>query len=66
MKQLKQLIIFCCLLFSAKAMASGYQVKGVVVDSLGEAEMYATVRVFNVADTMKPISMGVTDETGAF
>ena len=66
MKQLKQLIIFCCLLFSAKAMASGYQVKGVVVDSLGEAEMYATVRVFNVADTVKPISMGVTDETGAF
>lgn len=66
MKHLKRLIIFCCLIMSIKVFASDYQVKGVVVDSLGEAEMYATIRVFDVSDTVKPISMGVTDEKGAF
>lgn len=66
MKLLKSLIIFCCLLISTNAFASKYQVKGVVVDSLGEGEMYATIRIFNTTDSIKPVFVGVTDEGGLF
>ena len=55
MKLLKSLIIFCCLIVTSKAFAIDYQVKGTVVDSLGEGEMYATIRIFNDIDSIKPI-----------
>ena len=48
------------------AFAIEYQVKGVVVDSLGEGEVYATVRVYSLPDTIKPIGISVTNEEGAF
>ena len=63
---LKKLIILCCLLLSANAFAMNFQVTGVVVDSLGESEMYATVRIFSLPDTIKPVAICVTDESGAF
>ncbi len=66
MKRIKSLILFCCFIISAKAFATDYKVKGVVVDSLGEGEMYATIRVFNIADTIKPVFIGVTNENGLF
>ena len=66
MKLLKSLIIFCCLIVTSKAFAIDYQVKGTVVDSLGEGEMYATIRIFNDIDSIKPILVGVTDEKGLF
>ncbi|MBR5332047.1 MAG: TonB-dependent receptor [Muribaculaceae bacterium] len=66
MKLIKSLFIFLCLIISTKALASDYQVKGVIVDSLGEGEMYATIRIFSTTDSIKPILMGVTDEKGAF
>ena len=66
MKLLKSLIIFCCLIVTSKAFAIDYQVKGTVVDSLGEGEMYATIRIFNDIDSIKPILVGVTDEKGFF
>lgn len=66
MKLLKSLIIFCCLIVTSKAFAIDYQVKGTVVDSLGEGEMYATIRIFNETDSIKPILVGVTDEKGFF
>ena len=66
MKLLKSLIIFCCLIVTSKAFAIDYQVKGTVVDSLGEGEMYATIRIFNDTDSIKPILVGVTDEKGFF
>ena len=66
MKLLKSLIIFCCLIVTSQAFAIDYQVKGIVVDSLGEGEMYATIRIFNDTDSIKPILVGVTDEKGFF
>ena len=66
MKLINSLFIFLCLIISTKALASDYQVKGVVVDSLGEGEMFATIRIFSTIDSIKPILMGVTDEKGAF
>ena len=66
MKLLKSLIIFCCLIVTSKVFAIDYQVKGTVVDSLGEGEMYATIRIFNDIDSIKPILVGVTDEKGFF
>ncbi|MBR5551653.1 MAG: TonB-dependent receptor [Muribaculaceae bacterium] len=66
MELLKSLIIFCCLIVTSKAFAIDYQVKGTVVDSLGEGEMYATIRIFNDIDSIKPILVGVTDEKGFF
>ncbi len=66
MKIIGRLIILCCVVIPQMVLAADYSVKGVVVDSLGEGEMYATVRVFSVADTVKPLAVEVTDENGAF
>lgn len=66
MRYIKTLVVLCSFATSLAAMAIDYQVKGIVVDSLGEGEMYATVRVFNVTDTVKPVVVTVTDENGAF
>ena len=66
MKYFKTLILLCCLSLSTMAFAIEYQVKGVVVDSLGEGEVYATVRVYSLPDTIKPIGISVTNEEGAF
>lgn len=63
---LKKIVILCCLMLSTTAFAVDYQVKGEVVDSIGEGEMYATVRVFSLPDTIKPVAMCVTDEEGMF
>lgn len=42
-------------------------VKGVLTDkSSGESEPFATVRVFNVGKTEKPVAMFLTDEEGRF
>ena len=48
------------------AIADVFRVKGCVTDSLGEAEMYATVKVFSSTDSVKPVSTGVTDDKGMF
>ena len=66
MKYFKTLILLCCLSLSTMAFAIEYKVKGVVVDSLGEGEVYATVRVYSLPDTIKPIGISVTNEEGAF
>lgn len=66
MKYFKRLMILSCLCISSMAVAQNYQVKGVVVDSLGECEMYATIRIFSENDSVKSLSIAVTDENGAF
>lgn len=66
MRKVKILLVMLGLGLSYTASANDYRVKAVAVDSLGEGEMYATVRIFNVADTVKPIFVGVTDENGLF
>lgn len=43
-----------------------FSVCGEVADSLGEPEIYATVRVYASADSVRPVSLGTTDDKGAF
>lgn len=66
MNFLRTVFIICSLFVAVNMGAANYEVKGVVTDSLGETEVYATVRVFSLSDSVKPIVMGVTDEKGAF
>lgn len=64
MPRLKSFITF--LAVAAIASAGEYSVSGVVTDSIGEGEPYATLRVYNTADTLKAVAMGLTGDTGAF
>lgn len=43
-----------------------YSVKGLVADSLGEPEAYATVRIYTPLDSIKPKALGTTDGNGVF
>ena len=60
------LVVLGLIISYTTAHATDYGVKVMVVDSLGESEMFATVRLFNDLDTIKPIYVGVTDENGLF
>ncbi len=53
-------------LVSVVVFADGYKVKGIVVDSLGVGEAYATLRIYIDTDTVKPVIVGVTDIDGQF
>lgn len=46
--------------------ASAFFVKGVVADSIGEPESFATLRVYSLQDTAKAAALGVTKEDGSF
>ena len=48
------------------ASAQKYAVKGVVADSTGTGEPFATVRIFTRTDTVKPVATLVTSEEGLF
>lgn len=57
------------LLFSVVCIisqAAGFSVSGVVVDSIGEGESFATLRAFSATDSVKPAAMGVADVDGKF
>ena len=60
------IVMFAAFLQSPAGMcaAMNYQVKGEVVDSAGVAEVYATLRIFSAADSVKPVVLGTTDENG--
>ncbi len=62
----KNIIALLCLMTGMSVSATPYSVKGQAVDSLGEGEAYATIRIFAMPDTLKPTVMGVTDEAGRF
>lgn len=64
MQKLHLLILFISLALRAVAQTPG--VEGVVVDSLGEGEPYATLRVFRLADPSVTVATGLTGEDGAF
>ena len=63
MNRINLLII---LFFSTLIASAQYKVTGTVTDSIGSAEAYATIRVFEQSDTTKAVALGVTDEKGAF
>ena len=48
------------------SVANPYKVIGEVTDSIGEPEIYATVRVYAQGDSVKPVSLGTTDDSGRF
>ncbi|MDE6860421.1 MAG: TonB-dependent receptor [Duncaniella sp.] len=45
---------------------SKYRITGVVLDTIGEGEPFATLRIFTSSDTIHPVTMGVTNEDGVF
>lgn len=60
----KMLALATASLFTMAAAA--YSVTGTVTDSASEPEAFATVRVYQSTDSIKPVSMGITDENGLF
>ena len=48
-----------------QAMAQ-FAVKGIVADSTGTGEAYATIRIYNLPDTTKAVRLGTTAEDGSF
>ncbi len=66
MKQFKVFLVVVMMTMSSTVMAQT-TVKGVLMDeTLGEAEPFATVRVFKTGKTEKPVVMFLTDENGLF
>ena len=66
MKQIRIIAVMMMLTLSAVVMAQT-TVKGVLMDeTLGEAEPFATVRVFKAGKTDKPVAMFLTKEDGQF
>ncbi|MGN1246742.1 MAG: TonB-dependent receptor, partial [Muribaculaceae bacterium] len=43
-----------------------FAVKGIVADSTGTGEAYATIRIYNLPDTTKAIRLGTTADDGTF
>lgn len=64
MKLIKCLL--CCVSFAVSMTAFGadYRVKGQVVDSIGEGEAFATLRIYADRDTVKPVIVVTTDVNG--
>ncbi len=62
----RSIILFILLFIATAANARSFAVKGIAIDSDGEPEIYATVRIFQQNDSVKPVSMGVTGNDGAF
>lgn len=66
MKQFRAIFVMMMLMISAVVTAQT-TVKGVLTDeNLGEAEPFATVRVFKHGKTDKPVAMFLTKEDGSF
>lgn len=54
------------LVMAIAAIASQYSVTGTIKNSDGDPEPYATIRIFNVNDTIKPIALGTSADDGSF
>lgn len=62
----RALALMIVTLAALTASAADYSVKGLVVDSIGDPESYATVRIYTLADSVKPAILGTADLDGAF
>ena len=66
MKQFRTFLVMTLMTLSSVAMAQT-TVKGTLMnETLGEAEPFATIRVFKAGKTEKPVAMFLTDENGQF
>ena len=67
MKQIRFFFVMMMLTMSAVVMAQTTTVKGVLMDkTLGEAEPFATVRIYKAGTTANPVAMFLTNESGQF
>ncbi len=48
------------------ACAQAFSVKGIVTDSIGEPESFATIRIYTSTDTVKPLVLGTSNLDGVF
>ena len=67
MNALRNIVTLYCIVMSmVVAPAQNYKVSGSVTDTTGVGESYATIRIYSVNDTLKPIVVGVTTIDGDF
>ena len=67
MKQFKAFFAVVVMMIASQVAMAQTTVKGVLMDeTLGEAEPFATVRVFKAGKTDKPVAMFLTKEDGQF
>ena len=67
MKQVRVFFAAIVMMMTSQVMMAQTTVKGVLMDeTLGEAEPFATVRVFKAGKTQKPVAMFLTNENGEF
>ena len=67
MKQFKVIFATIVMMMTSQVVMAQTTVKGVLMDeTLGEAEPFATVRVFKAGKTEKPVAMFLTNENGEF
>ncbi|MBD5225746.1 MAG: TonB-dependent receptor [Bacteroidales bacterium] len=54
-----------CAVAASAAGSIVYRVSAIVTDSIGQPELYATVRIFEATDSVKPVVLTTTDDNGA-
>lgn len=62
----EKLLLLFLLCSGLSAKGADYKVKGLVTDSVGNPESFATVRVFTLGDTIHPVKGSVADDAGKF
>lgn len=63
---LKAGLLMFAIAIAPTAYAQTLRVKGSVRDSIGEPESFATLRIYQLPDTVKPKVSGTADENGTF
>ena len=66
MTKIKSLIALVLFAICFTANAQTYKVEGTVTDSTGTPEPYVTVRIFQMPDSIKPITVLTTEDNGNF
>ncbi|MDE6768303.1 MAG: hypothetical protein K2J78_01105, partial [Muribaculaceae bacterium] len=68
MENFKQKLLALCtfLTLFLTAAAAPYAVKGEIADSIGNPESFATIRIYTLTDTVKPLLCSVAGEDGKF
>ena len=62
----KAMLAFIAIAIASSAHARTLSVKGSVRDSVGSPESFATLRIYQLPDTIKPKVSGTADENGLF
>lgn len=62
----RRLLPLLLLLTASNLCSAQYSISGLIRDSIGEPEGFATVRLFLATDTVKPIKASLSDEAGKF